>query len=119
MQLKVGDTSVSRDVSDVREIVKAYADLAAARCDLPVVNVCSGREYPLREGLARLVDSAQLEVEVVLDQARLRPSDVPRFVGDPGRLREQLGWVPQRPVGETLDELLEDWRGRLATAATN
>ena len=49
-----------------------------------------------------------------VDPARLRPADVPAQVGDPSRLREATGWRPEIPLEQTLADLLEDWRARVA-----
>ena len=49
----------------------------------------------------------------VVDPARLRPNDVPRFVGDASRLRSMLGWVPSTEPRDILVELIQFWRQRL------
>ena len=74
-------------------------------------------EVPVHEDVllkldGRLVFAEHFEVEV--DPTRLRPADVPRFVGNPARLLELTGWIPSTPLKSTLADLLEDWRARLA-----
>jgi GDP-4-dehydro-6-deoxy-D-mannose reductase len=113
-RLQVGNLAVSRDVSDVRDVVRAYADLVDIPWPYDTVNVCSGRETSLDEALAVLRSASSAEVRVEVDPARLRPADVPRFVGDPSRLQEMTGWVPSTPLATTLGDLLDDWRARLA-----
>jgi len=110
--LRVGNLDVSRDLSDVRDIARAYADLLDVEWPHDVVNLCSGREVILREALGWMLDAATCDIDVQVDPARLRPVDVHRFVGDPARLREMIGWVPSMPIATTLHELLEDWRLR-------
>jgi GDP-4-dehydro-6-deoxy-D-mannose reductase len=113
-RLQVGNLAVSRDISDVRDIARQYADLVAIDWPYDVVNLCSGRETSLEEVLELLRESSTAEIVVEVDPARLRPADVPRFVGNPSRLRELTGWVPSTPLKSTLADLLEDWRARLA-----
>lgn len=113
-KLKVGNLAVSRDVSDVRDVARAYADLAEIDWPWDVVNLCSGRETSLEEALELLRSAASVRIEVEVDPALMRPADVPRFVGDPARLRELTGWVPSTPLETTLTDLLDDWRARLA-----
>lgn len=108
--LRVGNLEVVRDVSDVRDVARAYADLLATDTPHDVVNVCSGRGVRIREGLDHLLGRAKVPIEVQTDPARLRPSDVPRFVGDPTRLRETIGWNPSTPFTRSLDDLLQWWR---------
>jgi GDP-4-dehydro-6-deoxy-D-mannose reductase len=47
---------------------------------------------------------------VKVDPARYRPNDTPLLLGDPSRLRDELGWTPEIPLDQTLDDLLEYWR---------
>ena len=51
------------------------------------------------------------------DPDRFRPNDVPLLVGDPARLREELGWTPAIPLSRTLDDLLDFWRSVVAVGA--
>lgn len=111
-ELAVGNLDVSRDVSHVGDVVRAYADLLDAEWTHDVVNVCRGVEVPLRGALDHLCRSARTPVTWRVDPARLRPADVPRFVGDPSRLRSLIGWIPSTPIETTLDELLAWWRDR-------
>ena len=113
-QLRVGNLSVSRDVSDVRDIARAYADLLEVDWPWDVTNLCSGRETRLEDALGLLVAAGKTDIEVETDPALLRPADVPRFVGSADRLRSMTGWIPETPIETTLGDLLEDWRARLA-----
>jgi GDP-4-dehydro-6-deoxy-D-mannose reductase len=42
----------------------------------------------------------------------MRPNDTPLLLGDPTRIREALGWTPRIPLDQTIDDLLDYWRGR-------
>ena len=41
----------------------------------------------------------------------MRPSDTPVLIGDSTRLREATGWQPHISFDQTLDDLLNYWRG--------
>src|SRR5690606_7413457 len=91
----VGNLDVERDFLDVRDVVRAYA--IAAMADLQprpglVFNLSTGRPASLRRMLDTLIALAGIEVEVVVDPARVRPVDVPRTWGDARQARERLGW---------------------------
>ena len=75
-------------------------------------NVCSGRAIAIRELLDRLIARARVPVEVKIDPSRYRPNDTPLLLGDPARLRDELGWTAEIPLEQTLDDLLEYWRSR-------
>jgi GDP-4-dehydro-6-deoxy-D-mannose reductase len=49
----------------------------------------------------------RLETEATL----MRPSDTPVVLGDATRLRDRTGWRPEIPFEQTLDDLLNYWRG--------
>jgi GDP-4-dehydro-6-deoxy-D-mannose reductase len=46
-----------------------------------------------------------------VDPDRFRRNDVALIVGDSSRLQRELGWAPAIPLSQTLDDLLEHWRG--------
>ncbi len=112
--LLVGNLEPSRDLSDVRDVVRVYADLLAVEWETDVVNVCSGREIVVREALEMLIAQASAPIHPVPDPTRMRPHDVMRFVGDPSRLKAMIGWMPSTPIETTLRDLLDDWRDRVA-----
>jgi len=108
--LEVGNLEAVRDFTDVRDVVRAYWALLERGDAGEVYNVCSGKGVRIREVLEILINAAGLDVEVRVDPARLRPSDVPALVGDPRKLKAATGWEPQRPLAQTLADLLQYWR---------
>jgi GDP-D-mannose dehydratase len=50
---------------------------------------------------------ARCPVQVVLDEARLRPSEIPVVWGDPSKLRTATGWTPEIPLRQTLADALD------------
>lgn len=114
--LEVGNLDAVRDFTDVRDVVRAYWLLLEKGAGGEVYNVCSGRGIAIREIVERLIALARLRVEVRVDPARLRPSDVPALVGDSERLRRATGWEPRFAIERTLQDLLDDWRRRVAAA---
>ena len=113
--LEVGNLEAVRDFTDVRDVVRAYWMLLEKGQGGEVYNVCSGRGRRIRDLLDTLLAASSARVEVRVDPERLRPSDVPVQVGDPGRLRAATGWQPEIPLERTLGDLLDDWRTRTGT----
>jgi GDP-4-dehydro-6-deoxy-D-mannose reductase len=66
--------------------------------------------------LERLFAQSSVKIATEQDLLRLRPSDLPRIVGDATRAREQLGWVPKHRFEATLDAVLNDCRARVTQA---
>jgi nucleoside-diphosphate-sugar epimerase len=42
---------------------------------------------------------------------------VPLLLGDPARIRTELGWEARIPLEDTIDELLAYWRSKAAAPA--
>lgn len=110
--LRVGNLEVTRDLSDVRDVVRAYAALLRRGRSGAVYNVCSGAGVRLTEVVASLVAQARVPVRVETDPSRLRPADVPWLVGDPALLARDTGWRAEIPLESTLRDVLEEWRAR-------
>jgi len=109
-EISVGNLDARRDITDVRDTVRAYRLILERGEPGRPYNVCSGRALSIRELLDLLLARARVPIAIKTDPARLRPNDTPLLLGDPARLREELGWTPAIPLERTLDDLLEYWR---------
>ena len=117
-EIVVGNLEARRELTDVRDTVRAYRAVAERGQPGRPYNVSTGVAWPIGELLDRLRSRARVAVRVRTDPARLRPHDVPVLVGDSTRIREELGWKPIIPLDRTLDDVLEYWRSdrRLLTS---
>lgn len=112
-KMQVGDLSAERDMTDVRDIVRAYALLMERGTSGEVYNVASGTNVPVQAILDTLLALSPASIEVVRDPARTRLSGVRRSMGDNTRLKAATGWQPVIPLQETLRDLLEECRVRV------
>jgi GDP-4-dehydro-6-deoxy-D-mannose reductase len=110
--IKVGNLDAQRDVTDVRDVVRAYAALMQSGRTGVIYNVASGVARSIRSILDALVSRSKVPVKIEVDQARMRPNDVPVVVGNHSRLTEATGWHPQVSFDQMLDDLLTYWRGQ-------
>lgn len=108
--LSVGNLEAQRDISDVRDTVRAYVALMAGGRPGECYNVCAGRARSMQEVVDGLLRRVGRPVEVVRDPARMRPSDTPRVVGSHAKLTRDTGWMPAIGFDDTLDALLGFWR---------
>ncbi len=106
--IRVGNLDVRRDFSHVADVVRAYRLIAEKGDCRLVYNVGSGVARPLRELLDALIAMTGAEIRVETDPARLRPVDNPVVCCDSRRLRETLGWKPEKTVFDALRELYRD-----------
>jgi len=107
-RLVTGDLDVTRDFTDVRDVVRAYLMLLDRGVSGEPYNVCSGREAGLRAVVTRLAGLAGVAVELIVDPARLRPGEQRRMVGDPAKLAAATGWTAAIPLDQTLQDILQD-----------
>jgi GDP-4-dehydro-6-deoxy-D-mannose reductase len=104
--LRVGDIEVERDLSDVRDVCRAYRLLLDPSIPAGTYNVASGRAVLLSRVLEHLVGLAGVQVEVERDETRLRAAEVRVLCGDPSRLKAATGWAPEIPLEQTLADAL-------------
>jgi len=112
-RIVVGNLSAQREVIDVRDTVRAYRAILEQGSSGRPYNVSSGRAHPVGEVVGRLVAKSRVPVHVRVDASRFRPNDIPLLVGDPSRIRDEIGWTPAIPLEQTLDDMLEYWRSQM------
>lgn len=110
--LSVGDLSASRDFTFVADVVEAYASLVECKVPAGVYNICSGKARKMQEILDQLLALAKVEISVVSDPEKMRPSEVPFFVGSAEKLKAATGWEPRYDFASGMEAVLEYWRGR-------
>ena len=110
-----GDLSTQRDLTDVRDMVRAYIRLMEVGTTGEVFNAGSGTTIAVRDLLDRLVALARVKVEVVerTDPRRARDTAISR--ANTTQIRAATGWAPEFMLGQTLADVLDDWRGRVGS----
>jgi len=86
--MQVGNIEVKRDFSDVRDVVKAYAQLVEKGRKGEVYNVASGKAVSLQEILDMLLSFSPCSIKVQVDSQKLRKKDIPCLRGNK---RDRLG----------------------------
>ncbi len=127
LEVVTGNPDTRRDFTDVRDVVRAYRLLGTGELDdaggpgapersrTPVFNVSSGVSVSAREQVALLAElMAPIEVELVVDPARVRAHEVMDLRGDPSRLTAATGWRPRIPLHRTMLDTIAWWEHHLA-----
>ena len=113
--IHVGTLKTKRDYTDVRDIVRGYWLLLEQGEPGEVYNLCSGKAWEIGEVLEFLIGETRVRpIAVREDPARLRPSDVPVLLGNASRIQRAVGWQPELPFEQTLRDVLDYWRRRVA-----
>lgn len=104
----VGNLDVRRDISDVRDVTRAYRLLLESAvtggCGPggTVVNVSSGRSVSIREVVEEFCRLAGVDATLRIDPVLVRPNEAPEIRGDHALLRQLTGWQPVWTVEQTL-----------------
>jgi GDP-4-dehydro-6-deoxy-D-mannose reductase len=111
--LRVGNLETHRDITDVRDTVRAYRLVVERGKPARPYNVCSGEAYRVRDLLESLTRLSTTAIRVETDPERFRPSDNPVIAGDRSRISGETGWEPRISIEQTLEDLLRYWRAQM------
>jgi GDP-4-dehydro-6-deoxy-D-mannose reductase len=115
----VGDLSPRRDITDVRDVIRAYEALLDPAVPAGAYNVASGTVVAMRDVLDILVSLARCPIDVEEDPSRFRTSEVTEVRGDPSKLRAATDWAPTIPLEQTLADTLDAARSAVAEKMAN
>jgi GDP-4-dehydro-6-deoxy-D-mannose reductase len=113
-RILTGNLDVTRDFTDVRDVVRAYFALFAKGRRGEAYNIGSGREARIADVLDRLVELAGVDVEIALDPSRVRAVEQRRVAADVRKIESQTGWVAHTPLEQSLRDALDYWKGKIA-----
>jgi len=111
--LEVGDLDVTRDFTDVRDVVEAYRHLLLNGRSGEIYNVCSGIERHLGDAVRLLAELAGVEIELRTDSGRFRKAGQRRACGNSDKLRADTGWQPRFDWPTSLRDTLNYWENTL------
>jgi GDP-4-dehydro-6-deoxy-D-mannose reductase len=103
--LSLGSLQDWRDLTDVRDVVRAYRAIVDRGKPGRIYNVCSGNAIPMAELVSCFCDLAGIPIEV--DTGAAHPdSALPFLEGDCSRLRRDCGWRPEIPLRQSVLDAL-------------
>jgi len=111
--IEVGDLTSARDITHVKDMVRAYW-LATELCDPgETYNIGYGVAYIVRHILDKILANSDLKFEIREDPNRMRPSDVTQLLCDSTKFRDKTGWEPELTIDDVIKDTLEYWRQQL------
>ena len=108
--IKVGDITVSRDFTDVRDIVRAYSALIQKGIKSETYNVGSGKSIKIKDILKLILKESKCKIKVEQDEDKFRPVDIPTIQADISKITITTGWKPQIEIKTTIIDTLNYWR---------
>ena len=106
-KIQVGNLKVKRDFSHVKDIVRAYRMIVESDNCNQIYNVGSGNAYSLEDMLTYIIGLSNQNIEIEVDQNRIRPTDQPVICCNRSLIGKELGWEPQYNVYDALKEMYE------------
>lgn len=99
---------VSRDFSDVRDVTAVYLALLldAQSVEGQTFNVCSGHAHSLRDILGMAERICGHSIEIRINPAFVRATEVPRLLGSNSKLLQYTNLRPQHSLEQTLRWML-------------
>ena len=108
---EVGNLDAERDFTDVRDVVRAYIIISEKGNQGDIYNVGSGTARSIKHYLNYMIEREKLNIEIVNDESRMRPSDNPVLCCDNIKLKK-LGWSLSYNIYDTIDGMIDYWKCR-------
>ncbi len=108
-KIRVGNLDSLRDISDIRDVMRALWLIFEKGRPTEAVNVGAGRSVSIRWVAEQLVSLARVPIELEADPDLLRPTDEVDNRADIRRLLG-LGFAPTYPLERTIADALDFWR---------
>ncbi len=106
-EIHVGNLSVYRDFTDVRDVVRAYRMIIESDKQMETYNVGSGEAHSLRDILEYLIGLSGVSIDIIVDKDRIRPNENRMICCDHSKVTRELGWEPERDIFETIRKMYE------------
>ncbi len=109
-EIKLGDTSPTRDFNYVEDTCSGFIQLA--RCDKAIgetINIGSNFEISVQDTLEMIKDIMHSDVRFITDEARIRPenSEVFRLWCDNSKIQSLTGFTPAYSLRSGLEKTVE------------
>jgi nucleoside-diphosphate-sugar epimerase len=108
-QVRVGTLSTCRDYVFVEDVASALAKLtdAASRHGVLTCNIGTGRAVTGSHVVATIAGLLGQEVEIIVDESRIRADDRPVLLSDCSTAHSELGWTATTPLEQGLRAAVE------------
>jgi nucleoside-diphosphate-sugar epimerase len=106
--IQLGNLDVSRDFSDVRDVVDAYMKLLELKEPAPVYNICSGISTSLLSIINSLNEIAGYEISVATNPDFVRANEIKDLYGSCQLLEASIGSFRKHDIRETLEWMYQN-----------
>lgn len=107
--MTVGNINISRDFTDVRDVVNAYYKILHQGKTGEVYNVCSGKKTKLKDIITLTESCLGIKAAITVDSSLLRKNDSKIIFGDNSKLKNELSWSPQYSIKDTIKDIIQSY----------
>ena len=112
--IKTGHIEDKRNFTHIRDMVEAYW-VATEKCIPGELYLIGSDEpekiYTYRQVVEILIKLSSVnDIKIERDEKYVRPTSVPRLIGDTSKFRELTGWSAKIPIEKILQDTLDYWR---------
>jgi GDP-4-dehydro-6-deoxy-D-mannose reductase len=107
--IETGNIDVTRDFSDVRDVLHAYLAILASGRAGETYNVCSGVERNVGDVLRQMLEITGIKASMQVTEEKRRPHEQRRHYGSNRKLCDDTGWRPRMAFEQSLRDLLASW----------
>lgn len=111
----IGNPNIQRDFVDIRDIVRASFLLGIKGKPGQVYNIGTGQAVRIWDVLEHLKRLLPADIQICVDQERIRPVDVPKFEGSIHKLQQDTGWTPEISLEQSVRDMLQYWRDHVGS----
>jgi GDP-4-dehydro-6-deoxy-D-mannose reductase len=108
--LETGNLTPRRDLTDVRDIVRAYVLLMEKGDSGEAYNIGSGTTWMMQDVVDRLLALSGMRLEIRQREELIRAKETAHTRGDASKLHRQTGWAPAFTLEQSLADTLDFWR---------
>lgn len=108
--MKVGNLKTKRDFTDVRDVARAYIELALhdeSELNHDIYNICSGTSISGEQKLDNFAKAYNIDhLSTETDPSKIRPNEVMDIYGSSERIQQDTGWKPEISIEKTISDFV-------------
>lgn len=108
--IHTGNLNPGRDFIDIRDVARAFYNLALKSNKGGIYNICSGESHTIKRILDTFLKLSSRQIKIVTDPALIRQKDISMMFGSNQKIKDDIGWKPEISLKDSLKETLDYYR---------
>jgi GDP-6-deoxy-D-talose 4-dehydrogenase len=104
--IELGNIETVRDFLDVRDVVRAYADIIDNFKRGETYNIASGKGIKISQIIEKLEQITNHRIKIIPKEYLKRKSEIMAVIGNAGKIKSDILWSPDYSITDTLKFML-------------